>query len=643
MAKSRDERFESASDLAFALESVGDSAPTSQSGISAAPAHAAKPRLSAWAVPALMLTVGVALGLLAMRALTPSDGGDAATLSRRFDLVLPDSLPMSFIGSAVIAIEQRSFTLSPKGDRLVYAADDHGVSRLVDMDLVSGTVQKMPGTDGAYAPSFSPDGHWVAFLTIGAVKKIEIGGAGPVALSDLDEPFGVQWQDNERLLTSERQGRILTRVRASGGRLDSLAKAPNAGYNPAITPDAKTLLWSSVRQARAMDIESGELSALTVNGREPVSQATFADLLHGQAPRLLASNQLLYTANGAGGLLMGVPVSPGKLKPLGEPVELASNLRICPNGSLAQYDAVPGLLVYASDPGSGFTHFVRRHPDGRVDSLALPSGEYNAFELSPDGTRIAALLWPPAGKQELWILDIARGTRERVGDATNIITWSADGRAIDYFVTPPISATSASLRLHLDGTGTVDTLVRSDTLARAISPDGHWALRTSLQAYGGYLGTGAGFARSGPVMPNLSSLGRFSPDSRWLATTFSEAGHSEIYVLPVDDPTRRLRVSVAGGEEPRWMPDGRHMVYRYGRDWFEASFDPPAAPGTPPTVGTPVKIFSGPYANLPGYEHSLFPDGSFLLLVDSGVDVTRRLHVITNVESLIRAGAAKAK
>lgn len=140
------------------------------------------------------------------------------------------------------------------------------------------------------------------------------------------------------------------------------------------------------------------------------------------------------------------------------------------------------------------------------------------------------------------------------------------------------------------------------------------------------------------MVPNLSSLGRFSPDSRWLAATYSEAGRSEVYVLPVGDPLRRVRVSGTGGEEPRWRPDGRHLVYRYGKDWFEVSF----RPGTPPAVDEPVKLFSGPYANLPGYEHSLFPDGSFLLLRDSGVDVTRRLHVITNVEVLIRAGAAQA-
>ncbi len=55
----------------------------------------------------------------------------------------------------------------------------------------------------------------------------------------MDEPYGVLWQDGKRLLAAERQGRALTRVRASGGRLGSLITVGTAGYNPVITPDGK--------------------------------------------------------------------------------------------------------------------------------------------------------------------------------------------------------------------------------------------------------------------------------------------------------------------------------------------------------------------------------------------------------------------
>ncbi len=136
-----------------------------------------------------------------------------------------------------------------------------------------------------------------------------------------------------------------------------------------------------------MDLATGAQTAPTVHGREPIATAWFTDLVHGHPFGLLATNQLLYVANGGGGALLGVPVSAGNLKPLGNPIQLASDVRASSAGILSQYDAAGGLLVYASDPSSGLTHFVRRHTDGRLNSLALPAAEYGAFGLTAPGSR----------------------------------------------------------------------------------------------------------------------------------------------------------------------------------------------------------------------------------------------------------------
>src|SRR5207247_7814812 len=44
----------------------------------------------------------------------------------------------------------------------------------------------------------------------------------------------------------------------------------------------------------------------------------------------------------------------------------------------------------------------------------------------------------------------------------------------------------------------------------------------------------------------------FSPDGRWIAYTSNEVGHYEIYVVSRDLNGERQKVSLAGGEEPRW-------------------------------------------------------------------------------------------
>jgi serine/threonine-protein kinase len=55
---------------------------------------------------------------------------------------------------------------------------------------------------------------------------------------------------------------------------------------------------------------------------------------------------------------------------------------------------------------------------------------------------------------------------------------------------------------------------------------------------------------------------RLSRDGRLLAYASDESGQFEVYVLPISDPSRRVRVSSGGGTQPVWSPDGRQLFYR---------------------------------------------------------------------------------
>ena len=140
----------------------------------------------------------------------------------------------------------------------------------------------------------------------------------------------------------------------------------------------------------------------------------------------------------------------------------------------------------------------------------------------------------------------------------------------------------------------------------------------------------------GVTISGMNSLENFSPDGTWLAFTSVTSSRSEVYVLALANPSARYRVSVAGGEEPRWSRDGRRLVYRYGPAWYEASF----TPGQPPALGIPRKLFEGAFVNVAGYSHALLPDGRHLLLRGAGDTQTRRLTAITALPALFE-GAAK--
>jgi hypothetical protein len=56
------------------------------------------------------------------------------------------------------------------------------------------------------------------------------------------------------------------------------------------------------------------------------------------------------------------------------------------------------------------------------------------------------------------------------------------------------------------------------------------------------------------------TFGVFSPDGRWVAYASDESGKFDIYIDSFPKPGARIRVTTAGGTEPRWRGDGLPAV-----------------------------------------------------------------------------------
>ena len=54
----------------------------------------------------------------------------------------------------------------------------------------------------------------------------------------------------------------------------------------------------------------------------------------------------------------------------------------------------------------------------------------------------------------------------------------------------------------------------------------------------------------------------FSPDGRWLAYSSNETGRFEVYVRRFPDDGKPVRVTNGGGRVPRWLPNGREILYQ---------------------------------------------------------------------------------
>src|SRR5262249_42228748 len=57
------------------------------------------------------------------------------------------------------------------------------------------------------------------------------------------------------------------------------------------------------------------------------------------------------------------------------------------------------------------------------------------------------------------------------------------------------------------------------------------------------------------------SMGRFSPDGRWIAYISDESQQLEVHLRPFPGPGGKQQVSIAGGREPRWRGDGKELFY----------------------------------------------------------------------------------
>ena len=64
--------------------------------------------------------------------------------------------------------------------------------------------------------------------------------------------------------------------------------------------------------------------------------------------------------------------------------------------------------------------------------------------------------------------------------------------------------------------------------------------------------------------PFDQAYGAFSPDGRSIAYASNESGQFDIYVDSFPKPGTRVRVTTAGGTEPRWSNDGRELFFRRG-------------------------------------------------------------------------------
>jgi Tol biopolymer transport system component len=186
---------------------------------------------------------------------------------------------------------------------------------------------------------------------------------------------------------------------------------------------------------------------------------------------------------------------------------------------------------------------------------------FNYPELSFDDRLIAVDGW--------WMNTLAGSWNRLTFDAAggSYLLWSHDGSHVLF-----ASNRKGVRDLYwkpANGAGTDELLLETpyDKVAEDLSKDGRYLLYCE-----DHPGTGRDLwvlditepaRKPRPFVSTAAdeSMGTFSPDGRWVAYETNESGRPEIVVASFANPTNRWQVSVGGGRQPRWHPDGSELYF----------------------------------------------------------------------------------
>ena len=121
--------------------------------------------------------------------------------------------------------------------------------------------------------------------------------------------------------------------------------------------------------------------------------------------------------------------------------------------------------------------------------------------------------------------------------------------------------------------------------------------------------------------------GSLSPDGRWIAYASNESGRSEVYVEPVPGPGGHRQISVEGGDQPRWVRNGREIIYRNGTKMMSVPVQ--VQPTFQP--GKAVELFDrkfDPGGAVSGYDVSR--DGQTFIMTRSEHDNPTQIRLVMN-------------
>jgi serine/threonine protein kinase len=522
-----------------------------------------------------------------------------------------------------------SFAISPDGHYVAIAAAANGKQQLWLRALDAIQALPMLGTDDAKFPFWSPDSRYIGFFAQGELKKIAVNGGPPQPLCDAPDGWGGSWSRRDEIIFSPAYtAAAIERVSAGGGVPTDVFRRKGISVFPVFLPDGIHFLY------RAGVSDGVYLSSL--DGKE--NRRVLADVSN----LAFAAGQLLFIRANA---LMAQSFDVASWKATGDAFPVADSVSFTVGSYAPISVSETGVLVYVSGGAVGHNQMAWYGRDGKfLGSVGAP-GPVGEPAISPREKSVVFRRSTFSGS-DLWLRDLARGAEQRL---TTVVSfniapfWSPKSDHILF-----ASGRSGNFNLYqkaTSGAGSDELLLASDNfkvptqwsrdsrliIYSELDPKTKWDIWV-LPLEGGPQRRPIPFLHS----EFNETFGQLSPDSHWMAYTSDKSGQREVYVVAFPTGEGEKRISIDGGEQPRWSGDGREL-YFVGADGKMMALAVKAVAEAKPTfdLRTPQALFETHLArpsNNPLFEYDITADEKRFLLNTTGIGSASApmLNVVVN-------------
>ncbi|HSM03108.1 MAG TPA: protein kinase [Longimicrobiales bacterium] len=485
-------------------------------------------------------------------------------------------LPMP--SGTVVRSGSRMPVQSPDGREIVLVAPlPSAATGLWRRPLDGVSLTPIAGTEGATAPTYSPDGSALAFVVLQTPPTLRVvardGSEARSILSGTLHPQfrDIEWGGDGWIYYTDVGGHI-ARIPASGGaseRVTTLQEGESFHVVADVLPEGRGVLL--IRGEGAPGDEEVAVAALPGGAHRP--------LVRGGTARYVATGHVV--SGTADGTLIATPFDLDRLEAVGPSSTVLEGVATVSGGWLESLFTLSesGTLVYlpaaAMNNRAARLVWVDREGEATLvdpdHEFVPPAGDFN-WSLSPDGGRVALTHASEGDTAAVWIKSLPDGPFEPLtfGEWTLTPAWTPDGRSVTYLShdPDPTIAEGGLWQRAVDGVGEPELVI--DAGARGFiwpdwSDDGSWLVFRSVNPVADLLGLRPGVDSAAvPLVASGFQHGPpdLSPDGRWLAYSSDRSGRHQVYVrsFPNVDSTR-IAISVDGGWAPRWARTGDAIFY----------------------------------------------------------------------------------